>query len=732
MANRADYERVVRAARRKELTWNRASIRRMDKILRSAAKDVKTQLRAVIGTGKLSERYLSSLLSSLHDSIDGLMTEYRTILPLYLLGSAQIVIDREVDVLHLAESFVAQHILEDMVASITRTVQIASLGEVSVTFGRVAEDAVNAVYQRIHNDGLNITDRLWRMDKITRQDMEDKIVQAIANQKSARELARDLRKYLTAEGQGNARYNTMRLARTEIASAHREGHIWAVTDDDGDLRDYISAIGWRLSMSHPKPDICCRKGTLITTSQGDKRIEDVAVGDLVLTHKRRYAPVTRLYQNTIPAGSLVRLRFQLARSHIREVVLTPNHPVLTAEGWIPAGELQTGYLGVSAFSVFSEQQSRLGCDAYRKASSNSGGNEPSQHARSESAGRYDAGTHYVRRILRIHRQAFELPNRIRRFASDTYQHFYQTPSSLGFLFQCAIERALCGVQQFARRVQDDACHSWDYPYLLMESSTASSICDYWNMGRIPFYMSGRRKPEPYAQLNSSLSSNTYLGAVVGLWPLRIASCKWDKWLQFDCSAPSIEQRTNDCRSVAYSIGQVVSFHGLAAREVYRNVRTALRLYASGIGSRILDCKIGALAKTTAFHRSVAQVIDCIVRKFLDWLSYVQYSILSNKHTTIIQNIEIIDSSGETVYNLGVAEDNSYFANGLAVHNCDVWASQDIDGLGAGNYLPENVPIDHPHGLCFTVTILKDYPEMQFVSKEPRPEDVHTSLSEDRK
>ena len=37
--------------------------------------------------------------------------------------------------------------------------------------------------------------------------------------------------------------------------------------------------------------------------------------------------------------------------------------------------------------------------------------------------------------------------------------------------------------------------------------------------------------------------------------------------------------------------------------------------------------------------------------------------------------------------------------------CNVYATRDIDGLGAGVYLPQNVPIDHPNGLCHLTTVV---------------------------
>jgi hypothetical protein len=138
----------------------------------------------------------------------------------------------------------------------SKTVLINSIGAIEISFGRVAESAVTAVYGRVYQDGLTLSDRLWRLDGGIRREIEDKVVQAVAQGKSARELAKELRSYLTEAGQENARYNSMRLARTEISHAHREGHIQSCLDRNGQMKDYLTAIGWRLSDAHTVPDIC--------------------------------------------------------------------------------------------------------------------------------------------------------------------------------------------------------------------------------------------------------------------------------------------------------------------------------------------------------------------------------------------------------------------------------------------------------------------------------------------
>lgn len=56
---------------------------------------------------------------------------------------------------------------------------------------------------------------------------------------------------------------------------------------------------------------------------------------------------------------------------------------------------------------------------------------------------------------------------------------------------------------------------------------------------------------------------------------------------------------------------------------------------------------------------------------------------------------------ETVFNLEVEEDQSYFANGLAVHNCDDYADH-------GPYDPEDVPYPaHPNDSCYLSTVIPE-------------------------
>lgn len=66
---------------------------------------------------------------------------------------------------------------------------------------------------------------------------------------------------------------------------------------------------------------CVPAGSKIKTDKGYKNIEDVAIGDLVLTHKNRYRPVSRLYQRE--SNHIYHIKFNGNNT----LDITGNHPV---------------------------------------------------------------------------------------------------------------------------------------------------------------------------------------------------------------------------------------------------------------------------------------------------------------------------------------------------------------------------------------------------------------------
>ncbi|MCX7837929.1 MAG: adenosylcobalamin-dependent ribonucleoside-diphosphate reductase [Anaerolineae bacterium] len=93
----------------------------------------------------------------------------------------------------------------------------------------------------------------------------------------------------------------------------------------------------------------------VTTEAGVKPIAELEVGDRVLTHLGRYRPVLECSRRNYE-GEILRIKVKLIGTTLR---VTPEHPILTPRGWVPAGELQVGDLvalgvpqGVSAAPRF--------------------------------------------------------------------------------------------------------------------------------------------------------------------------------------------------------------------------------------------------------------------------------------------------------------------------------------------------------------------------------------------
>jgi hypothetical protein len=95
-----------------------------------------------------------------------------------------------------------------------------------------------------------LSTRIYRNRDLTSGNVERTIRQGLISNLSARELARDVFKYISPTVPGGASYAAHRLARTEINNAFHERQI------QGANRPGVESVIWNLSGSHPKPDEC--------------------------------------------------------------------------------------------------------------------------------------------------------------------------------------------------------------------------------------------------------------------------------------------------------------------------------------------------------------------------------------------------------------------------------------------------------------------------------------------
>ena len=125
--------------------------------------------------------------------------------------------------------------------------------------GGLADQFVNKYVYFRHNDGFNLSNRIWRIQEYTQKGILDITTQGIMSGISAVELAKQLEGFLlkrgpawttgikrSVTGRGTVAYNALRLARTEINQAYH----WAQKEM---AKENPLLIGqkWNLSNSHP-------------------------------------------------------------------------------------------------------------------------------------------------------------------------------------------------------------------------------------------------------------------------------------------------------------------------------------------------------------------------------------------------------------------------------------------------------------------------------------------------
>lgn len=165
------------------------------------------------------------------------------------------------------------------------------------------EIAANYVY----GDGINLSDRVWRIDREARDGINAIIINGIANQRSAWDMAKDLEQFLgagqdcprwtssrlyrtskTEIAQGNPRgllsgndcdgrgvsYKALRLARTEIQKMHA-----LATDRMMAMQPWVEKEKINLSAAHPETDEC---DDVVAEGEKGEGIYDVGTIELPL------------------------------------------------------------------------------------------------------------------------------------------------------------------------------------------------------------------------------------------------------------------------------------------------------------------------------------------------------------------------------------------------------------------------------------------------------------------
>lgn len=116
------------------------------------------------------------------------------------------------------------------------------------------EAAVHAAADNIRSRIINAIDlspRVYRNKALASGAVDSVINNGIALGRSAKEIAAEVRSLISARAPGGVSYSALRLGRTELNNAYHRTQRDVYAD-----QPWIWGVQWKLSGSHPRPDIC--------------------------------------------------------------------------------------------------------------------------------------------------------------------------------------------------------------------------------------------------------------------------------------------------------------------------------------------------------------------------------------------------------------------------------------------------------------------------------------------
>lgn len=110
---------------------------------------------------------------------------------------------------------------------------------------------VEAMLARIYKTRVPLSQQVYKTAALADGWVEARLDKALAQGATVVQLAKDVRDFVNPATPGGATYAARRLARTEINAAYH-----AVTIVHAEDKPWVTGMKWRLSGSHPTPDIC--------------------------------------------------------------------------------------------------------------------------------------------------------------------------------------------------------------------------------------------------------------------------------------------------------------------------------------------------------------------------------------------------------------------------------------------------------------------------------------------
>ncbi len=407
---------------------------------------------------------------------------------------------------------------------------------------------------------------------------------------------------------------------------------------------------------------CFTENMRVTTVNGLKRIADLRDGDLVLTHRGRYRPVRHAYKREY-AGELLTIQIHNLGTPLE---VTPEHPILTMNGWVNAGDLKVGdwvaigaLEGAESFVAFDLATIECTADLELQTSESAVRvRRPSTYQNSGLSARW------TNRLIPL---STDLARLCGSYVSegtlgsdDEYVRF--TFSREETDYQQDVSALL--TQIFGGAVSINHAKQGTWSNINFYSRTAA----LWFKEHFGRHAHGKRIPYWLQQANQEIQEQFLIGLLRGD----------GVFYEHQHTPPSLHGKAQSFRKFGVTLSNPSLIHQIwqmCIRLGYdASVRPADTTYVTpnarpAASLNIPPVQAHALALRT-FGRTFSPIKEHYVR--------IRARRIDNRAYYQIKSVQANSFSG-TVYNCEVEEDNTYVTEGVVVHNCFVLAIDDDMG-----------------------------------------------------
>lgn len=507
---------------------------------------------------------------------------------------------------------------------------ISSAAGIQVSFAVLPVEAIENMVA-MAGDGSPLRTLLEASWPDAVEGLTNALIEGTALGRNPRVVARQM-----ADGMAHSLNRMLNIARTEQLRVYREatrqqyinsgvveGFRRLATHDSRVCPACLMSEGERYELDeqlreHPQGR-CLLPGQTVLTRRGEVNIEDVRVGDWVLTHKNRYRLVLAT-SHKMYSGEVVKLSFEG-----NMLKATPEHPVLTQRGWVEASELKASDTLATLYSTEVRPSNRS-----------------TVQPKSDNVLSFLFPVSTLRPAL-CHRGSNSTANFIDGNAKSTLKistansHTGDSPA----LFNAANSSAslgLCTVFHRFWRVKARRCFAWGEFLFLCQLFRKSGLLFIWRFAASEGLIG--------SMLNWCIN-------FIRLLVLIFASLQSSLYVAFSSTYRRLSQISkgspswlaNCCSHFSWLI-RPLSLRVFRSPNVLARWTTALRV------------RLGSNA---------AMAYESIPSKFLRMMSS---SSLLQRMPAINEPLKIVDESYDGwVYDLQVDGDQSFVANNIIVHNC---------------------------------------------------------------